>query len=57
MINCEFVFNDYISIFPLWKSKADFFYLVKEYKYWKQSISMFNIVLLSPNQIADIFSC
>ena len=33
MINCEFVFNDYISIFPLWKSKADFFYLVKEYKY------------------------
>ena len=34
-----------------------FFCLVKEYKYWKQSRNTANIVLLSPNQIADIFSC
>ena len=34
-----------------------FSYLVKEYKDWKQSANMANIVLLSANQIADIFSC
>ena len=34
-----------------------FAYLVKEYKYWKQSTNTANIVLLSANQIADIFSC
>ena len=33
-----------------------FSYLVKEYKYWKQSANTANIVLLSANQIADIFS-
>ena len=33
-----------------------FFYLVKKYKYWKQSTNTANIVLLSANQIADIFS-
>ena len=32
-----------------------FSYLVKEYKYWKQSTNTANIVLLSANQIADIF--
>ena len=32
-----------------------FSYLVKEYKYWKQSANTANIVLLSVNQIADIF--
>ena len=34
-----------------------FSYLVKEYKYWKQSTNTANIVLFSANQIADIFSC
>ena len=34
-----------------------FSYIVKEYKYWKQSTNTANIVLLSANQIADIFSC
>ena len=34
-----------------------FSYLVKEYKYWKQSTNTANIVLLSANQIVDIFSC
>ena len=34
-----------------------FSYLAKEYKYWKQSTNTANIVLLSANQIADIFSC
>ena len=37
MINYEFAFNEYISIFPLPKSNAIFFayfsYLVKDYKY------------------------
>ena len=32
-----------------------FSYLVKEYKYWKQSTNTANIVLLSDNQIAYIF--
>ena len=32
-----------------------FSYLVKEYKYGKQSTNTVNIVLLSANQIADIF--
>ena len=32
-----------------------FSYLVKEYKYWKLSTNTANIVLLSANQIADIF--
>ena len=31
-------------------------YLVKEYKYWKQSINTANIVLLSADQIVDSFS-
>ena len=34
-----------------------FSYLVKEYKYWKQSTNKANIVLISADQIADIFSC
>ena len=34
-----------------------FAYLIKQYKYWKQSKNTANIVLLSVNQIADIFSC
>ena len=34
-----------------------FSYLVKEYKYWKQSTNAANFVLLSANQITDIFSC
>ena len=34
-----------------------FSYLVKEYKYWKQGRNTANILLLSANQIADIFSC
>ena len=34
-----------------------FSYLVKEFKYSKQSTNTANIVLLSANQIADIFSC
>ena len=34
-----------------------FSYLVKEYKYWKQSTNTANIVFLSANQIEDIFSC
>ena len=37
-----------------------FFCLVKEYKYWQQSnivLNLSNIVLLSANQIADIFFC
>ena len=34
-----------------------FSYLAKEYKYWKQSTNTANIVLLSANQIADIFPC
>ena len=55
MINYLFVFNEYISIFPLRKSNVDFFYLVKEYKYWKQSTNTANILLLWANQIADIF--
>ena len=33
-----------------------FFYLVRELKYGKQSTNTANIVLLSPNEIADIFS-
>ena len=37
MINYEFAFNEYISIFPLPESNAIFFayfsYLVKDYKY------------------------
>ena len=33
-----------------------FSYLVKEYKYWKQSTNTANIVLLLANQVADIFS-
>ena len=57
MINDKFVFNEYISIFLLQKLNVDFFYLVKEYKYRKQSTNTTNIVLLSPNQIVDIFSC
>ena len=57
MINDKFVFNEYISIFLLQKSNVDFFYLVKEYKYRKQTTNTTNIVLLSPNQIVDIFSC
>ena len=32
-----------------------FSYLVKEYKYWKQSTNTANIALLSDNQIAYIF--
>ena len=32
-----------------------FFYLVNECKYWKQSTNTTNIVLLSPNPIADFF--
>ena len=31
-------------------------YLVDEYKYWKQSTNTANSVLLSANQISDIFS-
>ena len=31
--------------------------LVKDYKYWKQTTNTANIVLLSANQIVDIFSC
>ena len=59
MINYWFVFNEYISIFPLQKSNVDFLfiYLVKEYKCWKQSTNTANIALFSANQIADIFSC
>ena len=57
MINDKFVFNEYISIFLLHKLNFDFFYLVKEYKYRKQSTNTTNTVLLSPNQIVDIFSC
>ena len=34
-----------------------FSYLVKEYKYWKQSTNTADIVLLSANEIADTFSC
>ena len=34
-----------------------FSFLVTEYKYWKQSTSTADIVLLLANQIADIFSC
>ena len=34
-----------------------FSYLAKEYKYWKQGTNTANIVILSANQIADIFSC
>ena len=34
-----------------------FFLLVKEYKWWKHGTNMANIVLLSANQIADIFLC
>ena len=34
-----------------------FSYLVKEYKYGKQSTNTANIVLLPANQIVDIFSC
>ena len=49
--------NEYIFIFRLRKSNVDFFYLVKEYKYWKQNTNTANIVLLSVNQIADIFPC
>ena len=30
--------------------------VVDEYKYWKQSTNTANIVLLSANQISDIFS-
>ena len=30
MMNCEFVFNEDISIFPLRKSNVGFFYLEKE---------------------------
>ena len=33
-----------------------FSYLVKQYKYWKQSTNTANIVLLLANQVADIFS-
>ena len=48
----------YISIFWLRISNAVFFpYLVKEYKYWKRITNTANIVLLSANQIEDIFSC
>ena len=60
MINYQFVFNEYISIFPLRKSNvvfSVFSYLVKEFKYWKQSTNTANIVLLSCSQIVDIFSC
>ena len=32
-----------------------YFFLAKEYKYWKQSTNTASIVLLSANQIADIF--
>ena len=56
MINYKFVFKKYISIFPLWKSN-DFFLFSKKVQYWKQSTNTANIVPLSPNQIADIFSC
>ena len=34
-----------------------FSYLVKEYKYRKQSTNTASVVLLSANQIADIFLC
>ena len=37
--------------------KRIFFYLVKELKYGKQSTNTANIILLSPNEIADIFLC
>ena len=33
-----------------------YYYLVKEFKYLKQSTNTANIVLLSPNQVADNFS-
>ena len=35
----------------------DFSYLVKEYKYEKQSTNTANNALLWTNQIASIFSC
>ena len=47
-----------MSIFPRRKSNVVFFvfsYLVKEYKYRKQSTNTANVVLLSANQIAYIF--
>ena len=34
-----------------------YYYLVKEYKYLKQSTNTANIALLLDNQIVDIFSC
>ena len=49
--------NILFSIFLLWKSNVDFFFLVKEYKHWTQNTNTANIVLLSLSQIADIFSC
>ena len=56
MINYEFVSNECIFIFPPRKlNVAFFFYLVKEYQYQIQSTNTANIVLLSANQIAEIF--
>ena len=49
--------NILFSIFLLWKSNVDFFFLVKEHKHWTQNTNTANIVLLSLSQIADIFSC
>ena len=49
--------NILFSIFLLWKSNVDFFFLVKEYKHWTQNTNTANVVLLSLSQIADIFSC
>ena len=49
-----------ISMFPLRKSNVVFFvfwYLVKEYKFWKQGTNTAPIVLLSANQNTDIISC
>ena len=59
MINYEFAFNEYISIFPLPKSNAIFFayfsYLVKDYKYWKQSTNTGNCTPLSQSDCRYFF--
>ena len=59
MINYKFAFYGFISFFRYGNRVLIFFkyYLVKGYKYWKQSTNTANIVLLPANQIADIFSC